>query len=57
MGKKITVNAIIEKHLGQSISDEDVIHILVELRRKNKNNQLHGPARQLYEELKKNGMI
>jgi hypothetical protein len=54
---KLTVNQIMEKHFATKIEDEDVIHILVELRRAKAKGALTAKMVPLYNELDANKMI
>lgn len=61
MTTKLTCKQIMEKHLGQSITDEVVIHVLVDLRRAAKRSQTTGvfpeKHKALFKELQENKMI
>jgi hypothetical protein len=54
---KLTVNQIMAKYLGEPVTDEEVIDVLVQLRRLKKNDNMVTKTKALYDELAANKMI
>jgi len=55
--KKLTAKQIMAKYLGEPITDEEVIDVLVQLRRLKRDNNMVTRTKALYDELDANGMI